>query len=135
MRFILLLFIGAFPLTPAFAQVSFAQPSVTPPYPVGYRAIITTDSSRLYRPNTTAADPLHYRPVEIDCWYPAAAKPSGNPIPFIEFLRLLEERSNRFQKDTVYRGLRPMKWCDTCPRTWRPRPQCRPPSPNLDPQL
>ena len=72
---------------------------------MGYRAIITTDSSRPYQPNTTLTDPLHYRPVEIDYWYPAAAKPSGNPIPFVDFVRLLEERSNRFQKDTVYRGL------------------------------
>lgn len=70
----------------------------------GYRCIVLTDSSRHYKPGTTSGDRLYYRPVEIDCWYPAASA-EGNPIHYGEFLQLFQERANRFQDDTIYSHL------------------------------
>jgi hypothetical protein len=70
----------------------------------GYRNIILTDSSRRYKPGTQPGDRLYYRPVEIDCWYPAVSA-GANPIRYGEFLQLFQQRANRFQDDTVYSNL------------------------------
>lgn len=72
--------------------------------PAGYRSIALTDSSRRYDPSAHPGDPLYNRPIEIDCWYPATS-PTATPIRFGEFLRLFEQRANRFQQDTSYTGL------------------------------
>jgi hypothetical protein len=72
---------------------------------VGYENIITTDSGRLYKPNTSIRSKFHYRPVEIDLWYPASGTRSKLPVLYGEFLDLLQQRSNRFQDDTVYKNI------------------------------
>jgi pimeloyl-ACP methyl ester carboxylesterase len=70
-----------------------------------------TDSSRTYKPGTQAGAHLHYRPLEIDLWYPATAPASATnsapetAIEYGQFLRLLQDRSNRFQDDTIYREM------------------------------
>jgi len=69
---------------------------------VGYRIINLTDSSRRYAPNAHPGDPLYYRPVDIDIWYPAGPTAS-KPLPFGWFLQLFQERANALQQDTVYR--------------------------------
>lgn len=74
-------------------------------YNVGYQNIITTDSSRTYKPAISKSDKFYYRPVEIDMWYPAINIENKSPILYGEFLNLLEQRSNRFQNDTVYKSL------------------------------
>jgi hypothetical protein len=70
----------------------------------GYRNIVLTDSSRRYKPGAQPGDRLYYRPVEIDCWYPAT-NAGIKPIPYGEFLQLFQQRANRFQDDTVYSSL------------------------------
>jgi len=45
---------------------------------------------------------MHFRPMEIDCWYPAQTSQASSPISYSYFLNLLQERSNRFQDDTLY---------------------------------
>jgi hypothetical protein len=70
----------------------------------GFRTIVLTDSSRHYKAGTRPGDRLYYRPVEIDCWYPAVSA-GTNPIRYGEFLQLLQQRANRFQDDTVYSDL------------------------------
>jgi hypothetical protein len=70
----------------------------------GYRNLVLTDSSRLYKPGVRPGDRFYYRPVEIDCWYPATAA-GAKPVYYGEFLRLFQERANRFQDDTVYSNL------------------------------
>ena len=72
------------------------------PYKTGYRNIQAIDSGRTYKPNTAADHPLHFRPVEIDFWYPAEDPGSVPPLSYGYFLGLLQDRSNRFQDDTVY---------------------------------
>lgn len=75
-------------------------------YLAGYKNIVLTDSSRTYKPNTSLTDSLHFRPVEIDVWYPSISKSAGNvSMKYIDFVRLLQERSNRFQDDTVYNNI------------------------------
>jgi hypothetical protein len=74
-------------------------------FSVGYENIIATDTGRIYKPGTGITDKFHYRPVEIDIWYPAIQGPPDRSIQYGELLDLLEKRSNRFQGDTVYRGL------------------------------
>ncbi len=74
-------------------------------YKAGYRNILAIDSGRTYKPNTAADHPLHFRPVEIDFWYPAEDPGSVPPLSYGYFLELLQERSNRFQDDTVYKQM------------------------------
>jgi pimeloyl-ACP methyl ester carboxylesterase len=74
-------------------------------FSVGYQSIYSFDSSRIYKPGVPASDKLHYRPLEMDVWYPAAHTESKTPIKYGDFLNLLEQRSNRFQDDTVYKSL------------------------------
>ncbi len=74
-------------------------------FKVGYQSIYAIDSSRIYKPGSTESNRLHYRPLEIDIWYPAIHTELKTPIQFGVFLKLLEQRSNRFQDDTVYKSL------------------------------
>jgi hypothetical protein len=62
------------------------------------------DTSRHYKPGAQPGDRLYYRPVEIDCWYPATPT-ATRPIHYGEFLQLFQQRANRFQDDTIYSSL------------------------------
>ena len=66
--------------------------------------MVLTDSARHYKPGAHSGDRLYYRPVELDCWYPAASA-EANPMHYGEFLTLFQGRANRFQDDTIYTGL------------------------------
>ena len=74
-------------------------------YTAGYKNIVLIDSSRIYKPNSSLTNSLHFRPLEIDVWYPVIQKPGADAMKYIEFIKLLQERSNRFQNDTVYNNL------------------------------
>jgi len=74
------------------------------PYKVGFRTIQLTDSSRIYKPNTSNTDRLHYRPLDLDIWYPSTSK-NGNRLLFEDLYRLHEERANKYQDDTDYTGM------------------------------
>lgn len=77
----------------------------------GYRNMVLTDTGRLYKPGTVPGQRLYYRPIELDCWYPADIEkgttlPARDArIPFGAFLELFQQRANSFQEDTVYSGL------------------------------
>lgn len=72
-------------------------------YSVGYRTIHLLDSSRTYKPNTDESDRLHYRPIDLDIWYPSGEKASKSML-FGELFQVLEERSNKYQDETDYTG-------------------------------
>jgi hypothetical protein len=75
-------------------------------YTVGYKNVVLIDSSRTYKPGTSLTDSLHFRPLEIDIWYPAISKNANEAsLRYVDFVKLLQERSNRFQNDTVYNNL------------------------------
>lgn len=92
-----------------FAEFPFAQYAKKNDsfklYKVGYKNIIAKDSSRVYDPKAGPTDRLHFRPLEIDLWYPAVNSKPNQLIQYGELISLLEERSNRFQNDTVYNNL------------------------------
>lgn len=88
--------------TPLFMLLLVGYPSLA--QEAGYRNVICVDSSRRYEPSAHLGDRLYYRPIEIDCWYPAKAG-RESPVRYGDFLRLFEARADRFQVDTVYSGL------------------------------
>ena len=57
----------------------------------------------MYKPNTTESDSLHYRPVDLDIWYPSSTK-GNNKLTFGDLFGLFEQRANQYQ-DTVYTGI------------------------------
>jgi predicted dienelactone hydrolase len=74
-------------------------------FKAGYRTLFLTDSTRVYKPNSQPGEKLHFRPLEVDIWYPAEIIPGAVAIPFERFIDLLEQRTNRFQDDSVYTGI------------------------------
>ncbi len=75
------------------------------PFGVGFKIISTTDSSRIYKPDTNLSDKLHCRPVEIDVWYPAEIVPADTVALFVDFVHLLEQRGNIYGDTNNYSGL------------------------------
>ncbi|KEO75205.1 carboxypeptidase-like regulatory domain-containing protein [Anditalea andensis] len=67
-------------------------------YSAGYKSINLVDSSRVYKEGTEKDDPLHYRHIELDIWYPSSDNPS-NPIKFGELFKLLEQRSSKYGEE------------------------------------
>ena len=79
-----------------------AQPDKA--YDAGFKTISIVDTSRIYLPNSAKNHRLHFRPIDIDFWYPAHRKGS-QPMQFEELLNLYEERSGRYREKTDFRGI------------------------------
>lgn len=73
-------------------------------YYAGFKTLKLVDTSRMYKPNTTASDDLHYRPVDLDIWYPISAIEDNKKLTFGDLFGLFEQRANQYQ-DTVYTGI------------------------------
>lgn len=69
----------------------------------GFRTIHLTDSSRIYKPGTSEKDPLHFRPVDLDIWYPSDST-NGEVLLFEDLFKLHETRANTYQNETDYTG-------------------------------
>ena len=65
-------------------------------YQVGFKVIRTVDKSRVYKTNSKPEDYLHYRPLDIDIWYPAQDVATDSLLAFGSFLGLLEKRANYY---------------------------------------
>ena len=74
-------------------------------YMPGFTVIHSTDTSRIYKPNTTAVDYLHFRPIDIDLWYPAQASEKDSVLTFGQAVGLLESRANYYTASTAGNGL------------------------------
>ena len=72
---------------------------------VGFKVISTYDSSRTYKPNTSISDKLHYRPVDIDLWYPADVNSTDTTASFADLVHLLEQRSDFYDDTKSHIGL------------------------------
>ena len=98
-----LFFIGfLFQMFHAFSQ----NLQTLPVYTAGYKNIVLRDSSRTYKPNALLTHSLHFRPIEIDIWYPSISKNADAvSMKYVDFVTLLQERSNSFQNDTVYKNI------------------------------
>ena len=73
-------------------------------YKVGFKTLELTDKSREYKPNTDSNSKLHYRPVDLDIWYPSNDK-AENPLLFKNLFGLLEERAIKYQDNGDYNGI------------------------------
>lgn len=74
-------------------------------YQAGFKTIKTTDKSRIYKPSTDTTDYLHYRPLDIDIWYPASTSASDSVLLFRDILGLLDKRANYYTASTAGDGL------------------------------
>jgi len=74
-------------------------------YQAGYRIISFVDSSRRYRPQVEQSNPLYYRPIDIDLWYPAQKNAHDSTMRFGQFLKTLQERANFYSAPQVFDSL------------------------------
>jgi hypothetical protein len=74
------------------------------PY-VGFKVIQAVDQSRIYKRESDTTDYLHYRPLDIDLWYPAKANQSDSMLVFRDILGLLEKRANYYTASNAAHGL------------------------------
>ncbi len=89
-----------------FIIISFygiSQVAKTDKYYAGFKTISLIDSSRIYMQNSIETDPLHYRPIDLDIWYPSREK-QGKKLLFEDLFGLHEERANKYQNETDYTG-------------------------------
>ena len=84
--------------------LSIGQYSFPQEYDIGFTSLVLTDSSRIYKPNSTKLEPLHYRPLELDIWYPAEVT-GQEPMIFEELFGLFEKRAVRYDDTDDFTGL------------------------------
>jgi hypothetical protein len=77
----------------------------TPEYRAGFATVHLVDSSRTYKPGTSPSERLHYRPLDLDIWYPAIISEVAESMLFGDLFRLHEERAVAYQDETEYSGL------------------------------
>ena len=75
------------------------------PYQSGFRTIHTVDKSRIYKSQTDTTDYLHFRPIDIDIWYPANASVKETAILVKDLLGLLEQRANYYTASSAGNGM------------------------------
>lgn len=71
----------------------------------GFKIIQTVDKSRIYKPNTDTSDYLHYRPLDIDVWYPASVSATDTVLLFRNIMGLLDKRANYYTASNAGNGL------------------------------
>ena len=76
-----------------------------PDYHAGFKTIRTIDTSRIYKPGSDTSDYLHFRPLDLDIWYPAENPHADSAIFFKDFLGLLEQRANYYTASSAANGL------------------------------
>ncbi len=74
-------------------------------YKAGFATVHAVDKSRIYKPDTDTTDYLHYRPIDIDIWYPADASASDSQLLVRDILGLLETRANYYSASNVGTGV------------------------------
>ena len=74
-------------------------------YNAGFKTIQLLDSSRIYKPNSQVTDRLHYRPIDLDVWYPSEqSNVRLESMKFEDLFRLFEDRANKYQDEADYTG-------------------------------
>jgi hypothetical protein len=76
-------------------------------YEAGFRTIRTFDRSRIYKTVSDTSDYLHYRPLDIDIWYPAEPGGSDTLLLFRDILSLLEKRAIFYTGSDSWKGITP----------------------------
>lgn len=75
------------------------------PYRAGFKIFHSVDRSRIYRPDSGMADYLHYRPIDIDVWYPADSLAADTALAVRNIFELLEERGNYYTASNAGNGM------------------------------
>lgn len=78
-----------------FPQHLFGQGSGPLIYQAGFKTLALVDTTRIYKNGTDNDDPLHYRTIELDIWYPSLEK-SSPLIRFGDLFKLFEKRSSKY---------------------------------------
>src|SRR4051812_27655831 len=65
-------------------------------YRAGFKVMRMVDRTRIYKPNTDTTDYLHFRPIDIDVWYPANTAQTDTTLNFKCFLDLFGSRANYY---------------------------------------
>jgi dienelactone hydrolase len=73
-------------------------------YQAGFKSIHTVDRSRIYKPTTDTTDQLHFRPIDIDVWYPSGIS-TKDTVVVHDLLSLLEQRANYYTASNAGNGL------------------------------
>ena len=76
-----------------------------PQYRAGFESVHLVDSSRTYKPGTSPSERLHYRPLDLDIWYPVPTDEVDEPMLFEDLFQLYEERAVAYQDETEYSGI------------------------------
>jgi dienelactone hydrolase len=74
-------------------------------YSAGFRIIKAVDKARVYKPQSDSTDILHYRPLDLDIWYPARKKENDTVLHFRQILSLLEKRALYYTGSDQYKGI------------------------------
>ena len=80
-----------------FAFNSYSQEPSETLYNAGFMTLRTVDSTRVFKPDSPKTDSLHYRPLDLDIWYPSNEK-SGTRLSFGDLFGLNEERANLYKE-------------------------------------
>jgi bile acid acyltransferase/acyl-CoA thioester hydrolase-like protein len=75
------------------------------PYEAGFTTIHTVDRARIYKPKTDTTDYLHYRPIDMDIWYPSYHSGIDTQLSVRDLLELLETRANYYSASNVGNGI------------------------------
>ena len=73
-------------------------------YDIGFTSLVLSDSSRIFKPGSSSEELLHYRPLELDIWYPAEIN-GEEPLFFGDLFGLLEQRAVRYDDTEDFTGL------------------------------
>jgi esterase/lipase len=93
------------PITLLFLISCSQTPQKVEWYKAGFKTIQAIDKSRIYKPNTDSTDYLHYKPLDIDIWYPATTSVSDSTVLFRDILGLFEKRANYYTASRAGDGL------------------------------
>jgi hypothetical protein len=75
------------------------------PYTAGFKVVRIVDTSRIYKSGTDTNDYLHYRPIDVDIWYPAQTYKTDTALKFKSFLDLFAGRANYYTASNAGDGL------------------------------
>ncbi|WP_143307724.1 hypothetical protein [Chitinophaga vietnamensis] len=70
----------------------------------GFKTIRFIDSSRTYKPGADTGNSLHFRPADVDIWYPARVSVHDSCLRFKDMLLLLESRSSYYTGSNMATG-------------------------------
>src|SRR6478609_1759946 len=87
------------------ASCSQTKNEIVKTYKAGFQTIHAIDTSRIYKPKTDTSDYLHYRPIDIDVWYPSNTSATDTTITVHDLLALLEQRANYYSASTIGNGI------------------------------